>query len=369
MSDLLRDMLIAASDVPELPIWLYVQSVSISAKHTARQAMSITANQLLSTLPHEAQSSLSTKMAKKKASSDLTGSCPRKKQKKVCFAQLGSEPDAGSITIPSITATIHTEIDLCSKQDICHYLKQSSILTTAHVRQCLGYLETPQTYKHRFYLKEAKVAPTTPNSAAAGTVYSLSEVMREGVEEELRIEDQLRLAHKIAETMLQYNDTPWLGEQWRLKDLRYFGSKQCLDDRALETLHLSSQISTPQCTTSAPANMEGVQGPGQDVSDEIQYGINNFSLFSLGVALLEIAHWRPIEDQMRALDKNNSIFAARRIASSRPSSLGPEYHNIAKKCLQCNFGFGTQLQNKRLQTAVYNDVVCQLESMVEKLEI
>ena len=113
--------------------------------------------------------------------------------------------------------------------------------------------------------------------------------------------------------------------------------------------------------------MEGVICPEEAVAEEDIYGINNAPLFSLGVALLEIAHWKSLEDQKIPRD-SNIILTARRLAS-RPSPMGPKYQEILRKCLQCNFGFGTDLNKKELQAAVHGDVVCQLEKMIDSLSI
>lgn len=200
------------------------------------------------------------------------------------------------------------------------------------------------------------------------TVYSLFDLMRYDAEDTIDIEDQLRLAHKTAIALLRFNDTPWLSDRWRLRDLSYFGSKDRLDDAALESLHLSSQISAPTVSSAISGSMDGIAQASDVVSDQIRYGINNNTLFFLGVALLEIAHWKPIEEKMTTRDLNNEVFAARRLAAGR-APLGPQYQRIAEKCLQCNFGFGTELSSKALQTAVYNDVVCELEGMIKKLTI
>ncbi|KAF7571137.1 hypothetical protein PtrM4_111390 [Pyrenophora tritici-repentis] len=195
------------------------------------------------------------------------------------------------------------------------------------------------------------------------TVYSVFDIMQQEADDALDLQDQLKLAHKAAIAILQYNDTPWLQERWRLNQLGYFGSGTNFDETSLKTLHLSSQISTPH----QPTVMDDIEAINQ-VSDEIRYGINNLPLFFLGVALLEIAHWKPLEEKMIARDCNDQVYAARRLASGR-APLGPEYQKIAQKCLQCNFGFGTKLKSKRLQAAVYNDVVCELEGMIERLNI
>lgn len=191
--------------------------------------------------------------------------------------------------------------------------------------------------------------------------------MQHDPDDSVDIEDQLRIAHKTATALLQFHETPWLSDRWRLRDFNYFGSRTALDDTALKTLHLSSRISTSTAAVATASSMDGI-GEIAVVSDQVRYGINNTALFFLGVALLEIAHWKPIERKMTARDLNNEIFAARRLAAGR-APLGPQYQKIAEKCLQCNFGFGTKLSSKSLQTAVYNDVVCELEDMIERLAI
>lgn len=168
--------------------------------------------------------------------------------------------------------------------------------------------------------------------------------------------------------MLQYNDTPWLPDRWRLADLSYLGSKLSFNVEALKTLHFNSEISQSAATVTADSAMDGLQQATAKVSDETRFGITNTTLFFLGVAMLEIAYWKPIEEKMTAADEDNQVFAARRLVLDRGAPLGPEYQRIAQKCLECNFGFGNKLSNKGLQSAVYNDVVCQLDSMVQRLE-
>lgn len=224
-------------------------------------------------------------------------------------------------------------------------------------------------YKHLFYLRDEDIAPGRGSAnSQLNNVYSIFDIMRREADDALGVEDQLKLAHKTALTLLQFNNTPWLPDRWRLRDLSYFGSEGTLDDAALKTLHLSSQISAPAVSPIPSNTMDGVEQAIDAVSDQVRYGVNNTTLFFLGVALLEIAHWKPIEEQMIVRDLNNEVFAARRLAASR-APLGPQYQKIAEKCLQCNFGFGTKLSNKSLQAAVYNDVVCEIEGMIKDLNI
>ncbi|KAF2190739.1 hypothetical protein K469DRAFT_697968 [Zopfia rhizophila CBS 207.26] len=189
--------------------------------------------------------------------------------------------------------------------------------------------------------------------------------MGQSVDEVLTVVDQLKLAHKTAFATLQFNHTPWLASHWRVEGLSYFGSCNTFNEEALKTLHLSSQISAPT-KPEAPA-MERVEDAVQPYSEEEYFGINNMTLLSPGLALLELAHWKPLESLSTQQDPN-SILTARRLAS-RPTMLGPKYQEIVRKCLQCNFEFGTDLNKKELQAAVYRDVVRQLEKMIECLSL
>src|SRR5690349_14241955 len=81
-------------------------------------------------------------------------------------------------------------------------------------------------------------------------------------------------------------------------------------------MNVSSELSPTNKNSTTRCSMEDIQVTRNTVSDKIRYGINNMTLFFLGVALLEIAHWKPIEDQMTTRDLNDEVFAARRIASS-----------------------------------------------------
>lgn len=96
------------------------------------------------------------------------------------------------------------------------------------------------------------------------------------------------------------------------------------------------------------------------------YGINNMTLFGLGVALIEIGHWRPLAKLRRNQDPDD-ILTARRLAN-QTTLMGKEYQYITQMCLQCNFGCSTDLGQASLQTAVYNNVVQPLQKLVKRLE-
>ncbi|OCL12354.1 hypothetical protein AOQ84DRAFT_373150 [Glonium stellatum] len=111
--------------------------------------------------------------------------------------------------------------------------------------------------------------------------------------------------------------------------------------------------------------MEGIQATGYgspaDMDDgQLFYGIRNMTLHSLGVALLELGYWKPLDSY--------DLLTVRRLAASG-SPLGPTYKDIIQKYLSCDFSFSNDLTKTELQRAFYSDVVCPLEGMMKKLSI
>ncbi|EUC42454.1 hypothetical protein COCMIDRAFT_7987 [Bipolaris oryzae ATCC 44560] len=359
----------SSSPLPESTIWLFVQSTSTSADTLPNTSKIQESADMCSELALELLNpvvSSSSKTLKKKASCDLSrDSALKKKARRVQF-QVPTPPLPTKINT-DVTGTLFTfGVDLCKTKSICDYLREcyeARLLKSA--KECIGYLESAHMYKHLFYLKERAAKPQLDNSATS-TISTIQDALREEMYDALQPKDRLKLAHRLAVATLQYNDTPWLPERWRLGDLGYLGSRSSFNVEALKTLHFNSQISRP--TTVADGQMEDLQQNTGTISEQTRYGINNTTLFFLGVAMLEIAYWTPIEEKMTNMDENNPVFAARRLVLDGRIPLGPEYQRIAQKCLECNFGFGNKLSNKGLQSAVYNDVVCQLDGIIERLE-
>ncbi|KAH7351164.1 hypothetical protein BKA65DRAFT_499904 [Rhexocercosporidium sp. MPI-PUGE-AT-0058] len=99
--------------------------------------------------------------------------------------------------------------------------------------------------------------------------------------------------------------------------------------------------------------------------------IRNPYLFSLGVVLIELAFQAPLRSLYKTQDLINGqanelsdYFVASRLSKTISSSLGPMYGKVVRKCLGCDFGQGTSdLCDEKLQAAVCQDVVCELERL------
>ena len=297
---------------------------------------------------------------KKKASSELfPKSNQRKKAKKVQWATLPTTTST-SVSTPCDFADITT--DLRQTKNICSFLTQcySARAITPGLR-CLGYLENSGLYKHSFYFRNGTMIHDL-NASSQAKLYSIEDAMKEDVYDFIGFVDQLRIAHKLAIAVLQNNETPWLPDHWRLFDIRYLGTSVTMDSTAFRTLHLSSEITKRPNT----AQMDGIKLAKHAVTNQMRQGITNSTLFCLGVALMEIAYWSPIEEKATDDDDKNPVLTARRLQKDRAPPLGLEFQSIAKRCLSCDFGFGDQLSEKGLQSAVYTNVVCELEELITK---
>ena len=202
---------------------------------------------------------------------------------------------------------------------------------------------------------------------------------------------QLEVAHKLANTVLHYGSGPWLSLGWRLRELLFRSSKENTVTSALETMHICSKFSKgypeplvglgftnsledqPDAATALilgdlPEREKAQYGTTQDEL-QIRFGIPDLTLFSLGIALLELAYRKPLHELRHARDQGINLFTARRLAEE-PISLGPKYQFIVQKCLQRGFAAGRKdLNDATLRGAVYSEVVVELEDMMKCLKI
>ncbi|GME46107.1 Lon protease like peroxisomal [Neofusicoccum parvum] len=185
--------------------------------------------------------------------------------------------------------------------------------------------------------------------------------------------ERLMLASKLASTVLQYYLTPWLSEDWRLRDISFFGNADELspDDLAqdMQTLHLSTQFPqrNPDLSGSHPVQstnaLQGVDSIATKPMYRYTYGIRNMTLAKLGLALLEIGHKKDISS-FKLGPQQHDVISARILADGSYTDLGPRYHRIVRKCIECNFSAEDDLDAEDLRNAVYTNVVCELEQMI-----
>lgn len=242
-------------------------------------------------------------------------------------------------------------LDLCSSGDMCTQLCTQS-------NRCGGYLDTPEHLRHHLYPACDQYCDHTQcfNPKRLGEPATLDKIFQLPVERSISVPAQLRLALNLVKGVLQFQSTPWLSPLWRLQDLSYFQINEGLA-ASLETLHIGTELTKGKQRDTVMA--DGSDGLAQA---QLIHGIRNLTMHSLGVALLQIGQWDAL--------KPDDIVEVRRIAdlSARDSRLGPTFQRLTQQCLECDFGFGKDLTQPELQSAVYRDVVCGLEGLIHSLE-
>ncbi|WQF83673.1 hypothetical protein CDEST_08687 [Colletotrichum destructivum] len=241
--------------------------------------------------------------------------------------------------------------------DICRQLTQQL------EANCLGHLDfqTDEVFRHSFYpAKKNSYGDSRPSDRRPVTI---DEVLDESLGDFLSTIDRLKLARSMVSAVLKFHSTPWLRDFWRLRDLAFFRGGQDEEvSEALRSLHVGIEVAQRQFDSmdgvQDSSDMQNLSWPTED--ELIRYGINNLTLHSLGVALLQIDRWTRVSP--------GDVVAVRKMAS-RSSSLGPRYRELTQKCLRCDFGFGSDLTQWRLQRAVYENVVETLEAMISSLDL
>lgn len=268
----------------------------------------------------------------------------------------------------SINAAAVSLDEISHIQNLCQEIERNdspdTMLGSGH---CLGYLESPRLFKHVIYMNERESA-----SESQGIV-NLKALLQQTEKRPVAIDpaSKFKIAQKLAIAILQYHSTSWLKNDWRLEDIAYFGDFQRPTEKSLRTLHLTFcfsrnvELQESQTTHVTKDTNTGLSLQGDDEDIQLQYGINNLILFSLGVALLEMACHQSLEVLATT---QNPIVVARKLASSiRP--LGSRYQRIVQQCLQCDFGQGSDLTKHELQDAIYGAIICPLDDMIKSLSM
>ncbi|KAK7962789.1 uncharacterized protein PG986_003614 [Apiospora aurea] len=251
-------------------------------------------------------------------------------------------------------------IDLRKSLDICGTFY--SLAAIPRGTQC--YIDTPDNLRHVFGSSEV------PAATKHAETFPVLHIFRRALDADLPVPQQLRLVLQITQAMLKLHATPWWKQYWSLSDLSYMEDKNGSGDLAecLRTLHVGTCLDFPS-EIDDDAKMitaDGSEDQSHDTDSmfevaRLQHGIRNLTLYSLGVVLLQIGRWSA---QISADD----VVAVRKLASKHNARLGPRYRDLTLRCIECDFGQGSDLSSPQLQDAVYGSVICELESLTGVLE-
>ncbi|OIW28569.1 hypothetical protein CONLIGDRAFT_632836 [Coniochaeta ligniaria NRRL 30616] len=282
------------------------------------------------------------------------------KRRRVRWSDQQAEPHTHEPFDPR-GADPETEEKLRLAQDLClEICRGKGCHDERRTKDCLCYFETTldQTFRHEFYPRGGQIHRPTE-------LATFDEILLHPVETSISMVDQLKLARTIVSAVLYFSSTPWLAEYWGLKDLCFFLDRNDLPT-SLRTLNLGVKF-LGSCAAQLEGAMEGVDSASASQEsppaiDEamLVYGVRNMTLHSLGVVLLQIGMWNRVEP--------DDVLQVRRLARQVPR-LGPKYRDLMQKCLNCDFGCGSNLTRPQLQQAVYEDIVEELDAMIKCLDI
>lgn len=290
-------------------------------------------------------------------------------QKRVTFA-LSAKPV--ELALPARTQRSNALPNFCVSGRFCFHIK--NILSHGGCDGVpLGYLHNQGCSKHLIYLRSQTQRRSSlsshKSSQSSGTLLPLRKLLRT-VEQRHHMSktEMSSFAKQLAMAALQYHTTPWL-ESWDsdhvLIDNRSFlhrDSNDASNNRSTTQLsdsYLEVSIDNPDAPQRTP------------VTDRSRTLIRNWIIFSLGVMLLELAYQRPLRDLQEPGDvdqhneHNTDYYTADRLhrRMAADTGMGSVYAEVVRKCIQCDFGHGSDLTATKLQEGYFEDVIQKLEGI------
>ena len=173
--------------------------------------------------------------------------------------------------------------------------------------------------------------------------------------------ERLQLALTLASTMLQLHTTPWLSERWGKSDILF--------------LHQWGGTRAPiveQPYISKPFKASGKKSIASPSATKSQSGsiIRNYSVFDLGVLLIELCFNQSIEQMQEPddLDDDGKVNAYTRLATAHRlipavyGEAGTRYGDAVRRCIRCDFDqLEETFESDEFRQAVYQRVVVPLE--------
>lgn len=287
----------------------------------------------------------------------------KKAKKRVTF-QMSTQcttPTPIAPSIPSEPMKPRTlNLEELMRKDFCDILRRcyrDSHQETA----CVCVLQDSPTSRNVVYPSPSGLRTQRRQAVSLGQMIASSS---QGTVARVPLYERIRLAKNLAIAVLQYHDTPWLGTSWRSEDVYFFD--------------VPEENPTPKILNLTPHLNVKVEGPDKQLSRAencpSRSFVRNPLLFSLGIVLLEIAHFSGLQrlQQPSDLEKNQEnqyteFFVARRLAKQADTHMGHRYHSIVERLIECDFGCGSDLNDKKLQIAFYSDIIYPLEHLEQDL--
>lgn len=266
---------------------------------------------------------------------------------------------------------MNAKLNLYTVGKLCRYFQQTQLQNEDGA--CVGFLEKTKAFKHFVYPTAS--LKLSSNESQSTSLKLILKAASEKNEKQDWVE-KLVLARTLALSVLRFHSTPWISEVWSSNDIRFLG----FDDPTSPPRPLESPfVNVPLSELQATQRLEPVSSGASSLA-------SNPALFNLGVVLIELAYNNTFErlaeslaDRAEAMtnakckdistgtrDRGADFIAARRLGESVHRPMNKTYRSIVEKCLNCNFGVATKLNDVELQSAVLVHVVNQLDVCLDQ---
>lgn len=337
----------------EPPMWLTVQSTVTGAIQQCAE----------SDLRTGLQSSL--KRLREATDSVETASKPDRKIKSVKFHTPLCEPLNMTPLQPLVSHLPQLMPNLCTHSNFCNQLQRFLGQHTQGSQTCVGYLEGPGNSKHLVYIdSRLQIVTSRMGRQSLRPLCDVYPALKQASSSAAYIpsHERIMLAKHLSIAVLQFHATPWLGNSICGKDV---------------LLHEIGEPRTDSTATLREAFIRvPIKGPYGNVFKRDGFPnktlIRNPLLFRLGVLLIELALQSSLRSLQMPIDidanegQNTDFHTALRACHQVEASLGPRYSKAVRRCLKCDFGHDEDLSEVKLQEAVYQGVVCELEELEQR---
>lgn len=259
-------------------------------------------------------------------------------------------------------------VNLCKHHNFCNQVQRVFNQPNLPPNRCIGYLKSLDSSQYLVYIhskmvstsvsKKTEMMPLSKMLSKSPTSNQLTGIGS--------LRKRLRVAQQLGLALLQFYQTSWLRESWSSEDILISNSVSEKQE------HLSLQDGFADESYANVSIREECAVVPRPKALPLPY-IRNRPLFNLGKILLELALLR----RFHQLDKPDTLedgldadsrdyFIAQNSLENVSENMGTRFSEVVRKCLECDFGEGFDLNAERLQSSFYQHVVIELNTC-EKL--
>ncbi|KAL8693779.1 MAG: hypothetical protein Q9218_001475 [Villophora microphyllina] len=251
--------------------------------------------------------------------------------------------------------------------------------------RCLGYFDDRDDAEHSEHDYRFGIVYEKPEQLAPISLHEMMEKYPQPA-----VKNRIILAHKISVCILYLHAVNWLHKSLRSDSIIFFPPFKGLADPYLTGYEYARADRPGETTTGGDVDewTELYVHPDYQGSGTKGTYRKTFDIYSLGIILLEIAYWKPVEKimeiDMEAADVFEKVKAIRgqllrrdsKVLRTLAESLGQGYHDAVRACLQGREAFGIGLgENEvditvgaKMQRAFTEKVTERYESLIKEVE-